>query len=178
MIEIALRCRPLGRAAIVAMLRVPQSRLRREIGEWGMREVGVGSVARQDFEVIRTFASDEFEVEPAPELASILGYDTAPLVGVEAGIRFLRDWFDAWDAFEFVPREGVDLGDGRVLLLNHVRGLGLGSGVEVIAQEEAELWEARGGLVTRVVQWWRWCDALEATGLPVRARWSAGPASG
>jgi ketosteroid isomerase-like protein len=148
---------------IVALLRLPQSRLRREIGEWGLREVGLGSVARKDFEVIRAFSAEDFVVAPAPELAALLGHDGATLKGVEAGLSFLRDWFDAWDEFAFVPKEGVDLGDGRVLLLNHLRGQA--SGIEVVDQEEAELWHSRGGLVTRVDQWWSWREGLEAVGL-------------
>jgi ketosteroid isomerase-like protein len=173
LIEIAVRFPPIGRATIVLLLQLPQSRVRREIGEWGLREVGLGSVARQDYTVIRTFSAADFEVTPARELAVLLGYDAPVLRGVEAGIRFLQDWFDAWDDFEFVAKEGVDLGDGRVLLLNHLRGHGSGSGVNVIDQEEAQLWESRGGLVTRVSQWWSWSEGLEAVGLPERAGWNA-----
>jgi hypothetical protein len=115
--------------------------------------------------VIRTFAAPDFEVEPARELALLLGYDDAILHGVEAGVRFLQDWFDEWENFAFVSKEGVDLGDGRVLLLNHLRGQGVASGVQIGDQEEAELWESRGGLVTRVRQWWSWKEALKAVGL-------------
>jgi hypothetical protein len=171
LIEIAVRFPPIGRLTIVLLLLLPQSRLRRELGEWGLREVGLGSIARQDFRVIRAFAAEDFEVVPARELALILGYETPLLKGVDAGLRFLRDWFDAWDDFEFVAKEGVDLGQGRVLLLNHLRAQAGGSGIEISDQEEAQLWESRGGLVARVTQWWSWREALAAVGLPERAGW-------
>jgi hypothetical protein len=165
MLEIAVRFPILGRVVIVALLRLPQGRIRRAAGEWGMREVGLGSVTRRDFEVIRRFAAPSFEVVPARELAMLLGYDGSTLHGVEAGLQFLRDWFDEWDDFEFVSKEGIDLGDGRVLLLNHLRGRGVASGIQIGDQEEAELWESRGGLVQGVQQWWNWQAALEAVGL-------------
>jgi hypothetical protein len=129
-----------------------------------MREVGVGSVARRDYDAIRALAAPDFKVVPAPPLATLLGVD-AVLLGVDAGIGFLQAWFDAWGEFNFVPQEGVDLGDGRVLVLNHLNARGAASGVEILRQEEAELWESRGGLVVGVQQWWTWREALEAIGL-------------
>lgn len=156
----------LGRIAIRSLLRIPQGRLRRAVGEWGLREVGLGSVTRRDYDMIRTFASADFEVHPAPELRTLLGYDAPVIHGADAGIRFLQDWFDAWGSFTFVSKEGVDLGDGRVLVLNHMRGQGAMSGIEIADQEEAELWESRAGRVVRVRQWWSWREGLQAVGLP------------
>jgi hypothetical protein len=64
-----------------------------------------------------------------------------------------------------VPQEGFDLGDGRVLVLNHIHVQGATSGIQLGRQEEAQLYESRGGLVSRVTQWWSWSQALEDLGL-------------
>jgi len=126
--------------------------------------VGIGSVARQDFAVIAKFSSDEFEVRPARELGVLLGYEHPVLHGADAGIKFLHDWFDAWGDFDFTPQEGIDFGDGRVLLLNELRGRGAASGLS-LRHEEAELWVSKGGLVVSVEQWWSWREALQALGV-------------
>ncbi|MEA2348222.1 MAG: hypothetical protein QOG62_2009 [Thermoleophilaceae bacterium] len=129
----------------------------------------MGSLSRRDYDVIRTFVTPDFQVFPAPQLAALLPgqhEDDPPVLrGPEEAVRFLEGWFDSWGAFTFTPREGVDLGDGRVLVLNHLNAQGLSSGIQLRDQEEAQLWESRGGLVMSVRQWWSWQEALEAVGL-------------
>ncbi len=168
-VSLALRFPPAARLLVLGAIRLPQGRLRREFGDWAFRETVIGSLSRRDYDVMRTFITDDFEVFPAPELAALLPGqhrgDPPVLRGAEEVVSFLEGWFDAWGTFTFTPKEGFDLGEGRVLVLNHLNARGVASGVEIRDQEEAQLWESRGGLVMRLRQWWSWRDALEALGL-------------
>ena len=157
-----------GRAVVVAALRLPQGRLRRIFGEWAVREIVVGTFNRRDFDVLRTFSAPDMEYYPAPEVAAMVGgaYDHhTPVVGPTDAVEFFRGWLAAWGEFAFVPQEGFDLGDGRVLVLNHIHVQGATSGIELGHQEEAQLYESHRGLVSRVTQWWSWSRALEDLGL-------------
>jgi hypothetical protein len=169
-VGLALRVPVMARLLVLGGLRLPQGRLRREFGEWAFRETVLGSLSRRDYDVIRTFVTDDFQVFPAPQLAALLPGqhdDARPVLrGPEEAVRFLEGWFDSWGEFTFTPKEGVDLGDGRVLVLNHLNAQGATSGIRLQNQEEAQLWESKGGLVNRVRQWWSWQEALEAVGLP------------
>jgi hypothetical protein len=167
-VESALRFPMFGRAIVVGALRLPAGRLRRVFGEWAVREILLGTFNRRDFDVLRTFSAPDIEYFPAPEVATLVGgpYDhETPVVGPHDAIDFFKCWLDVWGDFAFVPQEGFDFGDGRILVLNHVRVRGASSGIELVDQEEAQLWEARRGLVTRVRQWWSWDEALAASEL-------------
>jgi len=163
-VKIAMRCRPFGRACVHTALSLPPGRLRRTLGEWAVREVVIGSITRRDFEMIKKFSTSDVELRPARELIALLPGHPSVMHDVDAFRRFFEDWLEVWGEFRIVPQEGVDLGDGRVLVLNHLRGHGKSSGIE-IDQEEAELYQARGGLLFRSQQWWSWREALEAVGL-------------
>lgn len=167
-VDIALRFPPLGRAVVIAALRLPQGRFRRTFGEWAVREIVVGTFNRRDFEMLAAFSAPDMEYYPAPEVAAVVGgaYDhRTPVVGPADAVEFFKAWLAAWGDFAFVPREGFDLGDGRVLVLNHIHVQGASSGIELGRQEEAQLYESRRGLVSRVTQWWSWKQALEQLGL-------------
>lgn len=159
----------MARLLVLGAIRLPEGRLRREFGEWAFRETVIGSLSRRDYDVMRTFVTPDFHVFPAPQLAALLPgqhQDDPPVLrGHEQVVQFFEGWFDAWGAFTFTPKEGIDLGDGRVLVLNHLNAQGASSGIQIRDQEEAQLWESRGGLVSRLQQWWGWKDALEAVGL-------------
>ena len=168
-ISLALLFPPSARLIILSATRLPHGRLRRQFGEWAFRETVIGSLTRRDDDVMRTFVARDFHVFPAPQLAALLPgqhHDGPPVLrGHEQGVRFLRGWFEAWGDFTFTPREGIDLGDGRVLVLNHLNAKGATSGAQIRNQEEAQLWESRGGLAISMRQWWSWQEALEAVGL-------------
>jgi hypothetical protein len=84
------------------------------------------------------------------------------VVGPTDAVDFFKRWLDAWGDFAFVPQAGFDLGDGRVLVFNHIHVQGASSGIQLGDQEEAQLYETRRGLVSRVRQWWSWSQALDA----------------
>jgi hypothetical protein len=167
-VEVAARFPAFGRAVVIAALRLPQSRMRRVFGEWAIREVVVGTFNRRDFEVLKAFSAPDMEYYPAPEVAAVVGgsygHDN-PVVGPTDAVEFFRSWLAAWGGFAFAPQEGFDLGDGRVLVLNHIQVQGASSGIQLGRQEEAQLYESRRGLVSRVTQWWSWRQALEDLGL-------------
>jgi hypothetical protein len=157
---------------VVAALRLPRGRLRWVFGEWAVREIVVGTFNRRDFDVLRAFSAPHMEYYPAPEVAALVdsAYDHhTPVIGPEDAVEFFKGWLAAWGEFAFLPQEGFDLGDGRVLVLNHVQVQGASSGIQLGRQEEAQLYESRGGLVTRVRQWWSWSQALEDLGLDQRS---------
>jgi hypothetical protein len=129
-----------------------------------MREIAMGSLTRRDFQALRVPLASDFEVIPAPELAAIVTGDLTSLRGPDAGMAFYETFLDSFRDFSFVLKEIIDFGDGRILLLNELRGKGLRSGVS-IAEEEAELLEYRHGIHVRLQQWRSWTEAREAVGL-------------
>jgi ketosteroid isomerase-like protein len=80
----------------------------------------------------------------------------------------VRDTFDTWDAeaweqTRLSPREFIDV-DDRVVVLQHERRRGRGSGVEV-ESETAVMFDLRDGLVVRLQGFMDQRDALAAAGL-------------
>ena len=163
-VSLAIRFPGLTRVGFKLIFRLPHGRVRRMIAAWGMREIAMGSLTRRDFEALRVPLAQDFEVVPAPELAAIVAGDDRTLRGPDAGMAFYKSFLEAFGEFAFVLKEVVDLGDGRVLLLNELQGKGLRSGV-AIREQEAELLEYRSGVHVRLQQWRSWSEALEAVGL-------------
>jgi ketosteroid isomerase-like protein len=87
---------------------------------------------------------------------------------VARGIEAVRETFEAWNTEVWeenrvTPQEFIDAGD-QVLVLQHERRQGRGSGVEV-ESETAVLFELHGGRVRRVQGFMDRGEALEAVGL-------------
>lgn len=164
--EVAVRFPALGRAFLVGALSLPHGRLRRSAVEWMIRVLAAGGINRQDFDLMRAFASPRFEFQFAPELLAAMGREVGPVRGIEAGIDFLTEWYDVWGGFTVVPQEVIDFGDGRVLTLTRLFVQGGRSGVRLDGQEEAQLWMLGGNEgILGGQQWWSWREALEAVGL-------------
>ena len=87
---------------------------------------------------LRTFASPDFRFSPTPELAALRPGEAETDDGWRYGIEASAWFFGEW--FEAWDDE-----------INH--------------QEEAQLWEFKGGALVCVRQWWTWKQALEAAGL-------------
>jgi ketosteroid isomerase-like protein len=154
----------LGRRVAALVLALPHGRLRRVLIEWTMREAVVGSFNRRDFDRPRAFVSADFESWPAERIATVLGITDRRLRGYDAFHKYLQDWVDAWGTFTIEPKRIVDLGNS-VVLLNHMRGQGPGSGIDLDGQEEAQFYEFKAGRCVRFRQYWSWQEALEAVGL-------------
>lgn len=86
-------------------------------------------------------------------------------VGREGALRLLEDWAEPFEDLRFEPRELLDLGDGRLLILSTMSARGRVSGVE-IHEPLAQLVEFRDGMVTRQRNWLgSWDDGLAAAGV-------------
>jgi ketosteroid isomerase-like protein len=176
LLEGAIRFPWLAHRAVTAALALPAGRLRRQVIELAMRECVSGTFHRSDFAFMRSLVTSEIEFSPAPQLAALLPGqhdDDHPILrGPDACVRFIETWIEEWGEFTFELREVIDLGDARLVTLHHLRTRGAKSGIEITEKEEAELWEFRGGVVTKIQQWWSWAEALEAVGLqlPVAGR--------
>lgn len=68
--------------------------------------------------------------------------------GHEGVTRWMRDLRDAWERFEVGLEEVVEEGDGWIAVVEHLRGRGRGSGVDVDTRIFA-LYALRGGLLWR-----------------------------
>ncbi len=64
-----------------------------------------------------------------------------------------------WD-----PEEVIEVDESRLIVVNHVRMRGRGSGVEVDAKA-AQLWTLRAGRAKRIKLYQSKAEALEAAGL-------------
>jgi ketosteroid isomerase-like protein len=81
--------------------------------------------------------------------------------GKEQVRQFTASFVDAFDEVRWDPEEIIDVDDTRVIVVNHVRMRGRGSGVEVDAVG-AQLWTITDGRVQSVKLYQSKADALEA----------------
>ena len=87
------------------------------------------------------------------------------LLGVDAIIRAMEIWLEAWGESIFRPVTLYDIGEGRVLILYRMHTTGRMSGVALADLEYAELFEWRDGRAVRFQQWLDWDDARLAAGV-------------
>ena len=85
------------------------------------------------------------------------------MVGKEAGVAWMKDWFSRFTDFQFEVDEVLDLGD-RVLAVTTHRGKGRASGVPVEMQT-AQVLTVRDGKIVRQENFPSRAEALEAVGL-------------
>jgi ketosteroid isomerase-like protein len=79
----------------------------------------------------------EVEVYASPELAN-----PGTFRGVEALLRWIATWNEAWESFHFGEVETVPVGEHHAVTRMHQTGIGRGSGVEV-SMEVGWLYEIR-----------------------------------
>jgi len=96
-------------------------------------------------------------IEGAPD-------DVGEMHGREAVRRYLQEWIDVFDNVTNVPEELIDLGDDRVLAMQHATGRAKGSGVETEIRY-AVIYTVRGGKVVPGREYIDRNQALEAVGL-------------
>jgi ketosteroid isomerase-like protein len=78
-----------------------------------------------------------------------------------------RSWWaalSAWEDFRAEATDFIDAGSDTVVVLNHIRGRGKGSGA-VVEADTASVWTLRDGKVVRLALYWNTARALEAAGL-------------
>jgi ketosteroid isomerase-like protein len=97
----------------------------------------------------------------------LLDYDI-PDGGVYRGHDGFREWIahfaSAFESFTFEPREYIDAGDGKVVLVGRLSARGKGSGVSV-ERLDGQVWTIRGGKTVRLEYFSSPREALDAAGL-------------
>jgi ketosteroid isomerase-like protein len=96
-------------------------------------------------------------IEGAPD-------DVGEMEGTEALRRYFQDWIDTFDNVGNVPEELLDLGDDRVLAVQHATGRAKASGIETELRY-AVVYTVRDGKITRGREYIDRAAALEAAGL-------------
>jgi ketosteroid isomerase-like protein len=96
-------------------------------------------------------------IEGAPD-------DVGEMHGPEAVRRYLEDWIDMFDDVTNVPEEVLDLGDDRVIAVQHATGRAKASGVQTDIRY-AVVYTLRDGKIVRGREYIDRNRALEAVGL-------------
>jgi ketosteroid isomerase-like protein len=97
-------------------------------------------------------------IEDAPD-------DSGEMHGVAAARRYVEDWLDTFEDIVNVPQELLDVGDERVIAVQHVTGRARLSGVETELRY-AVVYTLREGKIVRVKEYRNREQALDAVGLP------------
>jgi ketosteroid isomerase-like protein len=138
----------------------PQSRLRQAILRRLVRS-GFEAANRGDLEV--TFVSYDRDVEFFPPRGLVGLGDEASYRGLEARVRYERQWRAEWGDFRYEPDELRDLGD-RLLVIGRIRSSGLSSGA-AIDSDFANLFTLSAGQIIREQVFFNRAEALELAGL-------------
>jgi ketosteroid isomerase-like protein len=101
--------------------------------------------------------TDDFEIDWSNSIG--------PLRGVYQGrkevLRFWESFLEAWKEVRWDLREIIEVDEARVVVVNHVRMRGGGSGVDVEATS-AQMWTIKEGKGHRVKLYQSKAEALEA----------------
>jgi ketosteroid isomerase-like protein len=138
----------------------PRSRLRQTIVRRLLRS-GFEAANRGDYEV--TFLSYDRDIEFIPPTGLIALGDEASYRGLEARVRYERNWRAEWGDFRYEPDELRDLGD-RFLVIGRITSSGLSSGA-AIDSDFANLFTLSAGRVIREQVFFDRAEALKAVGL-------------
>jgi ketosteroid isomerase-like protein len=84
--------------------------------------------------------------------------------GREGLLKWLREWYEAWETMDDILEELIDAGQQRVVSIMVQRGRGRASGIEVENRMGA-VWTLQDGKIIWVVWFPSREDALEAAGL-------------
>jgi ketosteroid isomerase-like protein len=101
--------------------------------------------------------ADDFEMDWSNSIGPLKGIYR----GREGVLKLWRSFLDAWDAVSWDPEEIIEVDDTRVVVVNHVRMRGRGSGVDVDATG-VQLWTIEAGKAQRVKLYQSKAEALEA----------------
>lgn len=106
------------------------------------------------FELLDDEVEFDFTAYPVP--------DSAVIRGRAAAIDWCRRWFGTWDDYILDAAEVVDAGD-RVVVMQHERGRGKGSGV-LLSRRWPVVFTIQAGKVVRFQTFKTREDALDAVG--------------
>jgi len=140
--------------------RPPPSRLRQAILPRLVRS-GFEAANRGDLEV--AFANYDSDVEFFPPVDLVGLGNELSYRGLEARVRYQRQWRAEWEDFRYEPDELRDLGD-RLLVIGRIKSGGLSSGARPDS-DYSNLFTLSAGRVIREQTYFNRAEALEAAGL-------------
>jgi len=105
-------------------------------------------------------AHEDFEMDWSNSIGPLKGVYR----GREAVLELWKFFLEAWDEIRWDPQEIIELDETRLILVNHVRMRGRGSGVEVEATS-VQLWTITDGKGRSVKLYQSKREAFEAAGL-------------
>ena len=120
--------------------------------------------AEGDLGAAADLVDPEIELRPpptSPEERTYKGYDAVR--------RHLTELIAPFDGVRILPREFIDAGSGKVVVILHVTGRGKSSGFEIDTQF-AHVLSLSAGRVTRLQAFLEADDALRAADLEVQRR--------
>jgi len=123
--------------------------VRRTIDLFNRREIG---------RALET-AHEDFEMDWSNSIGPLKGVYR----GREAVLELWEFFLEAWDEIRWDPQEIIELDETRLILVNHVRMRGRGSGVEVEATS-VQLWTITDGKGRSVKLYQSKREAFEAAG--------------
>lgn len=119
-----------------------------------MKEVGSVELVRLGFEMFEREGPTSFRAlidlaNPEIECYAAPGIEPSGRHhGHEAVLRWLEEWFEAWEEFSMQPIEFIEADEGVVVVLLHQVARGRESGVEV-ETDVAYVFQTRDGRFTR-----------------------------
>ena len=118
------------------------------------------AVNRGDVDAALESAADEFVMDWSNSIGPAKGVYR----GKKRAREFSQSFLDAFEDMRWESEEMIEVDASRLIVVNHVRMRGRGSGVEVDAVG-AQLWTIAGGKARSVKLYQSKADALEAAGL-------------
>jgi ketosteroid isomerase-like protein len=115
---------------------------------------------RKDIARVLDAVADDFELDWSNSIGPLKGV----YKGREGALELWESFLDAWDEIRWDPQEIIEVDDARVILVNHVRMRGGGSGVDVEATA-AQLWTITDGKGRSVKLYQSKAEALAAAQL-------------
>jgi ketosteroid isomerase-like protein len=105
--------------------------------------------------------------DPRIELVFVDGPSPGTWTGVTEMTDGWRGWLSAWDEWRSEPDEFRELDDARILVLDHVRGRGKASGLDIgqMSARGAQLYHVCDAKVTRIEVYFDRDRALADLGL-------------
>jgi ketosteroid isomerase-like protein len=133
------------------------------------------AMSRENVSMVRR-VNDLFNAKEVEQALDLVGDDfemdwtnsIGPLKGVYRGrqgvLELWTSFLDAWESVRWDPEQIIEVDETQLVVLNHVRMRGRGSGVQVDASA-AQLWTITNGTARRIKLFQSKADALEAARL-------------
>ena len=128
---------------------------------------GYEALNRGDFEAAGKHLSPDFEFTLPPMLPD---YDRSA-TGPDSFVRFWRAWSDQFENFRIEIEEVLDAGEGRVLVMAGVHGIGKGSGAEVRTPAFGQIWTLEHERATSMTSVPNRAAAMGELGLGPKVDW-------